>query len=293
MKRLVVIAPLLLILTGLMPAQVFLPHRFISASATGPSFCNSDCGCPPVISGLIQWMCASSIHTVTNGQNVTNWADISPALTNGLYATNVFGGSFLYPILSASNGYNHQPFVFVGSATQNSAMAQSNAWYSALTDCSQIWVIQYISNQSTSGWETMCSTNATNVDSYLYVSVNGRNVGSFGSTVAKTNSNAGLPLQLLGDTNPNGTNKPPVILETYTASNDWGVYTNGALLWSTNVNTVGWPISPNRALYFLSMPNGFQFRGAVYEILVYDHKLSTTDRASIVAWLRSASKYNF
>src|SRR5688572_27113164 len=77
-------------------AQVFLPARRIAPFAVSITCEDSSCGTPTVTTGLIQRLCPEMLATClgyTNGSLITNWPDISPVRTNGVYFTNLFSAS--------------------------------------------------------------------------------------------------------------------------------------------------------------------------------------------------------
>lgn len=263
----------LLALTALTAsAQVMLPHRHFelqaqSALATG-------CGTPPFTSNLVQWLCAWTFINagLPSGTLLTNWPDSSPAAVNGLYYTNNTGSQLAPSIVTG--GHNGQPFVSFGQTPGTSSpMVNSNAWWTGATEAQIFYVVEYLTNVTTQGLETLGT--GSNERIWDDPSVPAPQL-SFGSSAIHTLSTNG-DLRLA----------PFYVLSMWSKASDWGVLSNNVQIYSTAVNTVAFPASADASYIGYSKPAGYNFFGNIYEILVFTNKLTGAQNTNVWTWLQS------
>lgn len=252
-----------------------LPNRHGISILTAP-WGNPECGSPPVYTNLTLWLCAESLKVspgYVEGQTFTNWTDISPGGTNGVYYTNKDSAAYVAPLFHSS-GQNGKAYVDVGDAGHSTPLVSSNAWFSGLTSGESFWVIHnsYILGL---GWDWITS-NTSSGYSRLTEGVTQNVWSSWGSTTYK---DCNFGIYIVGGRF--------LIYDIYTANNDWAMYTNGVVAFSTNSSTVGWPATAKAGYLTQSAPNGTQMGGRLYEILVYTNKLSTSDRTAVNNWLKT------
>lgn len=71
-------------------------------------------------------------------------------------------------------------------------------------------------------------------------------------------------------------------ISVYSAASDWGIYLNGSLAYSTATNTVGWGTADH---LIGSTFGGSACKHQLAEVCVFDRKLSSGERASMVGYL--------
>lgn len=210
------------------------------------------------------WYCSpASIATPTTwfrGQDlasgvISTWEDYTVGDHDATQATNT-----ARPVRasSGSNFYAH----FDGS---DDYLALPN-FMTGYTAGELFMVIKATTDPNTGGWmhlgsDTQANRYSNSTDSLLYI--------SFATTSRKTTGN---PVQDLSVWH---------VLDVWSASNDYAVYINNDLHYSTATNTVGYPTGPfigrnSAAVYF---------PGDVAEFIFYDRKLTVGERAAVYTYL--------
>lgn len=287
--RIIAIVIALLLLVALMPkacAQVMLPHRHsVNAPPIG-GFYNVDCGSPPVWTNLAQWLCVKSLQG-TNSQLITNWPDISPQGINGVYFTNLYSDSIAASYIT-TNGLNGNPYLAMGAvigSVKRSAYANSNAWWTGVSQAEIFMVIDaWDTNQTANALNQLTSATGAGNQEFLWNTTYNppaHPVFNFGSTAIKD----------LATTNNFKAGIGPTVLNMWSGANNWGASSNGIVMYSTAVNTVGWPASAGKGIVGASDSYGGAYLGNLYELLIYTNILAAADRTNIVNWLRG--KYGF
>jgi hypothetical protein len=212
---------------------------------------------PDDISGLWSWLKADAIGGLSDGDPITTWQDSSAANHD---ATASGGNRPVYK----TNILNSLP---VARLTRASSQFFALPDMSALTE-GEIFIVVKANAESPSNSLWLIGSDSAEMlypfsgDSKIY--------DQFGTTARKT----------VDDPTPALTSFR--IYSVYSASGDWQAYLDGVSLFSTGTNTVGFNASP-----LLGWGGTDFLDGDIAEVIIYDHKITGTERTNIVTYLQT------
>ncbi len=272
--------PIGLLLALWLSGQVMLPHRrAISAAATSDT--------PPYSTNLIVWLNAATIP-LSEASSVTNWPDSGPYAWNftsgGTFTTllsNQINGrpavQFTNPGAGGFNGAFFNTGFSGGAGGVSSPFSTNSSYYSFL-------VIKADSGDNFGGDNALQLFSNTGTPSgtwfgdHLRDQITGNMVFSYYAHPVRYNCGKGVV---------NWTNTW-IILDVHSAPNDWALYLNNHLQFSTNVNTVssGDASSGGSAIIGSAAQNSGNpvryFTGLMAEVLMYKN---LPDRTVVYQWL--------
>lgn len=214
---------------------------------------------PADIPGLTMWLDASQITGLIDGANVTTWEDASG---NNNDATCAGVPSY---VTYQTNEVNGLPVV----RSSGTSAALVLADLSALTAGEGFIISKQAEDPPVAFVGTLWRLGNGGATVYVPFS-NGTVYDNFGATDRNTTADPATSFA--------GWN----IYSAYSAANDWANYINGSQITQTGTNTVGFASA------------GFLASGInvdIAEVILYDSKLSTENRALIVAYAQA--KYAF
>ena len=215
------------------------------------------------VSGLRQWIKARGL-SLSDGDPVSSATDASG---NGFHGT---ASGSQRPIFR-TNILNGQPaFEFDGDGQWF-----NTGDHSSLTEC-EVFAVVKIDNDPPGTNEFGAQTGLWNYstgDVTHYPYVTGDIYEGFGSNAR----------YFVGNPTPSLSSQFRII-NIWSATNDWAYNLDGINLFSTGTNTVGLDSSCNLGY---STGGNYFLDGKITEFVLFDHKLSASDRASVVAELNS------
>lgn len=218
---------------------------------------------PNSLSGLHMWLRRDGLSGLNDGDAIATWSDSSG---NGNNATQATAGNKPTYKTNIVNGF---PVVRFASS---SAKYFSLPSFSSLTQGEIFIVVKIVADpppdDAHSGlWNMSTDTLNTHYpwggDSTIY--------DAWGTTARKT---VGNPTPLLTSWR---------VYNVYSASASWAAQLDNATLATTGTNTVGFPASPTLGKSL----GAFYLDGDVAEVVMYNAKLSTTNRTNVYNYLKS------
>lgn len=232
------------------------PTRIIPS---GPAFT------PPDVAGLAAWLKADSL-ALSNGDPVATWTDSSGNSRNAAQAT-----SGLRPTFEASS-VNGLPSV---RFTGGHYLEFGSPWEGLWSAVEVFVVFKLDADPPASGtggggfWgpSRVFDCNIPYEDGTIYE--------GFGSTALKTTGNPTLSLASWRTYN------------VTSASGEWTSRIDGTVHYTTATNAVGFVETRGTYLGASHNAGSYWMTGRIAEFVLYDHALTTTDRASVQGYLDS------
>lgn len=216
---------------------------------------------PDDVAGLWMWLKADAIVGLNDGDPVTTWSDShttahdatqSTLENKPIYKTNIVNG---LPVVR-----------FIVTAPPYLNLEDM----SALT-CGEIFIVfKLTADPSVLGGGL--HQIGTHAGSSHHPFTNGVIYDAFGSTTRQTT------------VNPTPAMTSWRVYSAYSATNDWANYLDGMQLYNTATNIVGFTATPTLS----TQP--YPIDGDIAEVIMYDNKLSTENRANVIQYL--SDKYN-
>lgn len=248
----VLLSSLLLTLTAF-PQGVVIVHHKANASFS-----------PADIPGLRLWLKADAL-SLANNDPVATWPDSSG---NGNDAT---ATGTVRPTYKTNQINSTLPAVFFDGTAPNYLTFADNA-FSSFTAAEIFIVVKILADPPPSGatsgiWKLYPDDGTTH-----YPFTDGTIYDQFGSTVRKTVGNPGPTLAAWR------------LYEVRSVTNDWQCYLDGASLFSTATNTVGFPVSAR-----IGDGDSISLNGYIAEVCMFNKGLNSTERQQM--WDYIESKY--
>lgn len=235
---------------------------------------------PRDISGLVAWYSAEAETGYANNGTMTQWTDLSG---NGRHATPYGANSPQWQSATGSSGGPAVHFVGVGNGGATPAGVPGCFVMPAgsLTGATAGEVFFVLRRDTTVGTGDVGQIHAfSNPDYSYYTFGDGKVYDAFGSTARK----AGFTPTLSTDSWRR--------VNIWSAPSDWAFSIDGTTQASTSTNTVSWRSQPvigqstNSGTTIPSAGATVQpFKGWMGAVVVFNRKLTATERADVQAWL--------
>jgi lysophospholipase L1-like esterase len=218
---------------------------------------------PDDITGLVQWLKADAIVGLSDGDLISTWPDSSgngkdAAQTGSLrpvYKTGILNS------LPVARFAAPDPYFNTGD-------------FSILTGAEVFVVLKLNNDPPTSDANSGLWTYGSAGSGTLFPYTGDSNIyDDFGTTARKTTVNPATSMAA-----------GFFIYGVHSAAGDWSNYFNGTVLFHTATNTVGFTTT---AKLGYSAPGGFTLDGDIAEFIMYDHKLSSSDRSVVISYLQA------
>ncbi len=218
----------------------------------------------PTDAGMALWLdandCSKVVLTKT-GNKVMSWQDKSPNARN---ATQSVDANRPVYTLGGASTINSLPVIRLNGSTQYFDLAT----LSSLT-AGEIFVVSKILTdpptlESQTGFWIMGASG----EKHHFPWTDGRIYDDFGSTLRRALPNPGQKLTL------------PNIYNVSSISGEWAATLNGIQLYTSTNNTVSFNFTPS-----IGRDASHYFAGDMAEMVLYDRKLSTTDRTAVMTYL--------
>lgn len=215
---------------------------------------------PDQLAGLTRWYKADSITGLNDGDPITTvWPDDA----GNFDATSAGGGNSPTYKTGIVNGHSVVRCMQAG-ATYFTSMGD----LSALT-AGEVFVVVQLTSESTGPAQGLFSLGGAN--QFYPLTASGVIWDDFGTSGQKTTVDPATPLTQWH------------IYGAHSAANDWSNYIDGAEIYHTNTNTVAFPA----AATFLCRDDVYNLEGDMAEFILYSRKLTTDERADVIAYLKS------
>lgn len=225
-------------------------------------------GPAPPSSGLHFWLKADAL-VLSNGDPVGSWADVSGNNNGTFTASGASRPTYQTGII------NSLPAVyFSGSGPQNLAIG-SNAPWNGLTSGEVFAILKGDSGQGSSFIGLWSFPPCDDFELYPY-SGDSHVYDGFMSTLRKACGTPGASFQSVWHT-----------YNVISTSSEYTAQRNGTQFFTTATNTVNTSIASVGSGFIGCSRGSFGFQGWFAEILLYDHKLSGTDRTAVYAYINS------
>lgn len=214
---------------------------------------------PRSISGLVLWLSAQAETGFADGAQMGTWTDRSGL---GNHATGVVGGLGVKPLWEATAGPTAGPavkFQSTSTGTDGGYFTLPNLLSGATSGEALVSVKSTVSR--TSLWKVATSGDSSHYpfDTPVY-----ENFGHASGRYSYTPTMAITSWRRYG---------------TYAATNDGKAFLDGVEQASTVAMTVGWPTVPQIGR------DAYGFGGSIGAVIIYNRKLTTTERADLDTWL--------
>lgn len=217
---------------------------------------------PSQVAGLYQWLDAGTLGLADNDP-VGTWTDVSGNTRNATQATGANKPTFKTSIV------NSLPIVRFDGTNDRLGLGD----FSALTQGEGFIVVKVDNEPAADGNHSgLWNIGSDAVSGHYSYFGDGHIYESFGTTARKDTGN---PTPALTSWH---------IYSVYSATSDWKNFIDGVQLFSTTTNTAGF--SSSASLGCDSGASNF-LDGDVAEFIMFSNKLSTTDRANVVAYLKA------
>lgn len=229
-------------------------------SAVGSFSTIADAFDPSDLSGLTMWLKADAITGLSNGDSITTWQDSSTANNDAAQV-----GGFGVPTYQ-TNVVNTLPVARFSGSTQFLGLPD----LSALTEIEVFVVVKLVDDPALGSGETGLWHLGTDAQATHFTWVDGTLYDAMGSTVRKDLGNPATSFSAAFR-----------VYSVYSAAGDWQAYIDGVSIFSTATNTVG-----VQASAFLGRnAAGGHLKGDIAEFIVYNRKLTGTERDDVVDYL--------
>lgn len=218
---------------------------------------------PRSISGLLAWYSAEYETAYADTDVMTSWTDLSGNSNHGT----AVAGSGTAPKWRSAQGPSGGAAVEFTKAASGGRFTIPNV-VSALTAAE---VLVYLKSGSAAVDQTLWHFSGTNSNAAHYPFSNGLVYETWGKTSADRPSfTPTLSVDAWRRYN------------VWSALNDWSASLDGVVQATDATNTVSLPTNPNLGLNLVGGRNSFG--GFVSLFVLYDHKLTTTERSDLDAW---------
>lgn len=237
-------------------------NNFSAYSTADSATTDTNAFVPSDVTGMVQWLDVDDLALADNDP-VATWPDASGNANDADQST-----SGDRPVFK-TNIANGKSIVRYDGGTSGNYLNLGDL--SALTE-GEIFIVVKTDNDPATDANGGLWVMGTSGNNTRYPFAEGTILDDFGSTVRKTTPDPATPLNQFN------------VYSVFSATNDWASYINGVLHHSTASNTVGFPADAELGR---SSDVNQRFDGDIGDLIIYDHKLTGTERTNVVNYLRS------